>query len=530
MISKYNIKFKEKQMRDILNLFDTVLTESSRGLLYRDKGDQFFQGNRDNPTAEIVFDKVDYFPGQPGAYANYEEMAQVGQDLFKQYPSIEWTNKPTSATKAFAIITFDGPGKGQKTHYGRFFNEIKPDMAGLWKNNELPGGWQLNKAVSLKGSYYKLKPVDLYPLNSTFDTPADCVAELEANPKENPAVPKILPGMQQLLGGKLPTFDNVGEMVTAVRDDLGETIGPIALVQGMITSGGAEAARKDILGDKGSFGGSAINFPAAKNNGLVDSYLLHPSGVEIGISSKGEKGASASVKNISDGIKVARDKGMDKLLDTYAPQVEIINNIGNMSAISFPIEYGIEQGLIDQATGDEILNMVKTNASTDNPVIQSLMADIKAKTDNPRYNTGYHALASLARRVSANINKDPKFGEACLKFLNTSPIIQLHLNGADRGGNYTVTGFTSKYPPDFKGTVGLDATKVYAATGIIGRVSFSYNGGGDKDTDVSVDPTPAKNTTQDLDAITQQTSNIQAAPKEPKKYGTKATLGRNRQK
>jgi hypothetical protein len=520
-------------MRDILNLIEAVfLTESSRGLLYRDKGDQFFQGNRDNPTAEIVFDKVDYFPGQPGAYANYEEMAQVGQDLFKQYPSIEWTNKPTSATKAFAIITFNGPRKGQKTHYGRFFNEIKPDMAGLWKNNELPGGWQLNKAVSLKGSYYKLKPVDLYPLNSTFDTPAACVAELEANTKQNPAVPKIVPGMQQLLGGKLPTFDNVGEMVTAVRDDLGETIGPIALVQGMITSGGAEAARKDILGDKGSFGGSAINFPAAKNNGLVDSYLLHPSGVEIGISSKGEKGASASVKNISDGIKVARDKGMDKLLNTYTPQVKIIDNIGNMSAISFPIEYGIEQGLIDQATGDEILNMVKTNASTDNPVIQALMADIKAKTDNPRYNTGYHTLASLARKVSANINKDPKFGEACLKFLNTSPIIQLHLNGTDRGGNYTVTGFTSKYPPDFKGTVGLDATKVYAATGIIGRVSFSYNGGGDKDTDVPVDQTPAKTSTDDLDAYSQQSSGLKASAggvEKDKKF-SKTALGRDYQR
>jgi hypothetical protein len=55
-----------------------------------------------------------------------------------------------------------------------------------------------------------------------------------------------------------------------------------------------------------------------------------------------------------------------------------------------------------------------------------------------------------------------------------------------------VTGFTSKYPPDFKGTVGLDAGKVYAATGTIGRVSFSYNGGGDKDTNVEIDSTPAK--------------------------------------
>jgi hypothetical protein len=58
------------------------------------------------------------------------------------------------------------------------------------------------------------------------------------------------------------------------------------------------------------------------------------------------------------------------------------------------------------------------------------------------------------------------------------------LNGSEKSDNYKVTGFTSKYPPDFKGTVGLYATKVYAATGIIGRISFSYNGGGNKDTDV----------------------------------------------
>ena len=523
-------------MREILNLLETViLSEKSRGLLYRDKGDQFFQGNKDNPTAEIVFDKVEYFPGQPGAYANYEEMAQAGQELFRQYPNIQWSNKPTQASKAFAIITFEGPGKGQKTYYGRFFNEIKQDMAGLWKNNELPGGWQLNKQVSLKGSYYKLKPVDLFPVNSTFETPSDAVATMGTRPgttsDELANIDKIRPGMEQLLTGKLPTFENVGEMATAVRDDLGETIGPIALVQGMIRSGGAEAARKDILGPQGTFAGSAINFPAAKNNGLVDSYLLHPSGVEIGISSKGEKGASASVKNIADGIVAAREKGMDKLLKTYAPQVEIIEDIGKLSSQMFPIKYGIEQGLIDQDTGQEILNLIKTGATTtDNPAVLNLMKDIKAKTDNPRYNAGYHALSSLARKVSVNINKDPKFGEACLKFLNTSPIIQLHLNGTDKAGTYTVTGFTSKYPPDFKGTVGLDAGKVYAATGIIGRVSFSYNGGGDKDTDVEIDTTPAQTAAPDLDVVAQKRSAVKAAPEEPKKLGTEKTLGRKRQR
>ena len=520
-------------MRDLLNLLDNVLMEKSRGLLYRDAGDSFFQGSKDNPTAEIVFDKVDYFPSMPGAYANYDEMSQVGADLFKQYPAIAWSNKPTQASKAFAILTFNGPAAGQQTYFGRFFNEIKPDMAGFWKNSELPGGWQLNKAASLKGAYYKLKPADLFPTNSTFDTPADTVAAMGTRPGTTPdqmaSIDKIRPGMDQLLAGQLPKFENMGDMVTAVRDDLGETIGPIALIQGMNMGVGAEAARKDILGKDGSYGGSKINFPADKNNGLVDSYLLHPSGIEIGISSKGEKGASASVKNISDGVETARQKGQDELLTKYADQVEVIERVGHLSSLDFPIVYGVEQGIIDKATGEEIKQMIKTNATPTNPAILDLMSTYNPK-QNPRYNTGYHALAALARRVSKNINQDPKFGEACLKFLNSSPIIQLHLNGSEKGSNYTVTGFTSKYPPDFKGTVGLDASKVYSATGTIGRVSFSYNGGGDKDTDVdvtAVGDTDAENAK--LNQVGQRRSNVKAY-KEPEKLGTEKTLGRKRQR
>ena len=520
-------------MRDLLNLLDNVLMEKSRGLLYRDAGDSFFQGSKDNPTAEIVFDKVDYFPSMPGAYANYDEMSQVGADLFKQYPAIAWSNKPTQASKAFAILTFNGPAAGQQTYFGRFFNEIKPDMAGFWKNSELPGGWQLNKAASLKGAYYKLKPADLFPKNSTFNTPADTVAAMGTRPGTTPdqmaSIDKIRPGMDQLLAGQLPKFENMGDMVTAVRDDLGETIGPIALIQGMNMGAGAEAARKDILGKDGSYDGSKINFPADKNNGLVDSYLFHPSGVEIGISSKGEKGASASVKNISDGVETARQKGQDELLTKYADQVEVIERVGHLSSLDFPIVYGVEQGIIDKATGEEIKQMINTNAMPTNPAILDLMSTYNPK-QNPRYNTGYHALAALARRVSKNINQDPKFGEACLKFLNSSPIIQLHLNGSEKSGNYTVTGFTSKYPPDFKGTVGLDASKVYSATGTIGRVSFSYNGGGDKDTDVdvtAVGDTDAENAK--LNQVGQRRSNVKAY-KEPEKLGTEKTLGRKRQR
>ena len=533
-------------MRDLIN----IIMEKSRGLLYRDAGDSFFQGSKDNPTAEISFDKAEYYPSMPGAYANYEEMAQVGQDLFKQYPAITWSNKPTQASKAFAILTFNGPAQGEKTYFGRFFNEIKQDMAGFWKNSELPGGWQLNKAVSLKGSYYKLKPADLFPPDSTFDTPEACVASLESNPKQNPAVPVIMPGMQELLAGKFPKFDNVGDMATAVRDDLGETIGPIAMVQGMNVGVGAEAARKDILGPKGTYAGSAINFPASKINGLVDSYLLHPSGVEIGVSSKGEKGASASVKNIADGIVKAREKGMDKLLKTYEPQVKIIEDIGKASAVSFPLAYGVKLGIITQDQAKIVMDLIglgggdlkaqKWANTKDRDVILDLAAKMKAKTDNPRYNMGYHVLSVIARDVAERINSDPKFGEACLKFLNTSPIVQLHLNGSDKGGNYQVTGFTSKYPPDFKGTVGLDATKVYSATGIIGRMSFSYNGAGAADTDVTApevsgeEGTLSNVSTADLDAVANNGRltgpGVRASKAKTEPKMTADVLGRERRK
>lgn len=479
-------------MRDILDRLDEILlTEKARGLLYRDPGDTFFQGPLDRPTAEIVFRDLEYYPGQPGAYDSYEEMAAAGQELSKHYPrGIIWSNRPGARSRAFAVMTFDGPKKGETTSFGRFFDQIKPDMSGLWKNNELPGDWQLKKATSLKGSYYKLKPSDLFPPESEFSTPRECVAAIGSNPDtatpgQQEAIQQILPGMQQLLGGEFPIFENIDEnMVSAVRDDLGETIGPIAMVQGMIQSATLDKARTDILGPRGTFAGMSIYFPASKINGLVDSYLRRSDGTEIGVSSKGESGAKASVKNIADGVTAARERGMTDLLDQYAEQVEIIERVGSLGSRDLPLVLGQEYGFIDKNQAAAILKLIDQGAKdinavkmspNDRSVLDSLMTEYSPKTDNPKYNVGYHVLAVLAKKVMTEINKDPEFGAACLKFLNTSPIVQLHLKGSAGKNSYRVSGFDVKYPPDFRGTVALDASKVYAATGTNGRVSFAYN-------------------------------------------------------
>ena len=363
-------------------------------------------------------------------------------------------------------------------------------MGGMWKNDELPGTWQLNKATSLKGSYYKLKPSDLFPPDSEFATPAACVAALGSNdstasPGQQDAIDQIRPGMQQLLKGQFPTFENIDEnMISAVRDDLGETIGPISMVQGMIKDATMEKARVDILGANGTFAGMSIYFPASKINGLVDSYLRGRGDVEIGVSSKGENGAKASAKNISDGVKTAREKGMTDLLDEYDDQVGIIERVGTLSSVDLPLVLGQEFEFITKSQAVAILQLIESGAktldavkisATDRRKLEEYMAQSRPKLENPKYNVGYHVLAMLAKQVVIEINQDPRFGEACLKFLNTSPIVQLHLKGSTGKTSYQVSGFEVKYPPDFKGVVALDAGKVYAATGTNGRVSFAYN-------------------------------------------------------
>jgi hypothetical protein len=537
-------------MRDLLNKLDEVLlVEKARGLLYRDPGDTFFQGTLQSPTAEIVFRDLDYYPSQPGAYDSYEEMAQAGQKLAAQYPNgIIWSNRPGARSRAFAVLTFDGPGKGETTSFGRFFDQIKPDMSGLWKNNELPGNWQLKKATSLKGSYYKLKPSDLFPPESKFDSPADCISGIGSNadassPGQEQAIQQILPGMQMLLKKQYPIFSNIDpNMISAVRDDLGETIGPIAMVQGMIKDATLDKARIDILGQRGTFAGSQIYFPASKINGLVDSYLLQPGGVEIGVSSKGESGAKASVKNIADGVVRAREKGMTDLLDQYADQVEIIERVGSLGSRDLPLVLGQEYGYITKSQAAAILKLIDSGAknlnsvnvdSEDRKVLQGLMDEYKPKTDNPKYNVGYHVLAVLAKKVMTDINKDPKFGEACLKFLNTSPIVQLHLKGREGKDSYTVSGFDVKYPPDFRGTVALDASKVYAATGTNGRVSFAYNPTVDAEALVSPADEPGDSPAASSAAAVDQDfetprSNIKARREPAKPAGDQAVLGRQR--
>ena len=155
-------------MRDLITLIESlsvVTTESSRGLLYRAKGDRFFKGDKKDPSEALLFDKAEYFPGQPpastGAYETGEEMLQTYQELEQQLGNITPVNQADKSSRAFALLTLTDEKTGQPVYYARFYKLIRPAMTGTWKNSDLDG-FQLDTKTSLKGAY-KLKPADLFP-------------------------------------------------------------------------------------------------------------------------------------------------------------------------------------------------------------------------------------------------------------------------------------------------------------------------------------------------------------------------------
>jgi hypothetical protein len=132
------------------------------------------------------------------------------------------------------------------------------------------------------------------------------------------------------------------------------------------------------------------------------------------------------------------------------------------------------------------------------------------------------------------INENTNFGQAASEILNHSALVQMYTVATETADTITITGFRAVYPSETITGVMLDASKAYMSTQGKGNFTFKILKNGAKESDLEpIDnqkdepKAPAKTTAKDLDAVTQQRSDIKAAPK---KYGTKTTLGRGRQR
>lgn len=463
-----------------------ILTEKARGLLYRATGDVF----KNTQGQEIAFSKVINNPNNATRYNDLEEMDNAVAQAEQLFPNLQWVNKRTNSTLAFIILEFNQVIDGNVTdtnnfYFGKFFKEITSDMEGKWKNSELPGNWQLQKASSLKSSF-KLKPIDIFPPESEFETPADLINEM-AN---SPVGAEYAQPTSVMLNNKLPVYPNAKEKLTAIRDDFGEILAPIALVQNMIKNSAMDQAKEDF-NNKNDWSGT-IKFTGAKNSGLIDSEIILPTGITIGISSKGGKaGASASVKNAYDGYNIIQERVESekdtKLLEQYANAVSIIETLATSSSIDGPLVLAENFGILGRSETDLIRKLIRekhkdlTNIAATQEQISMLAEFAAAKGANkmhPQYNIGYHILASVADDVAQMVNSDNEinFSEACLKFINANPIIQIYTSASIVNNNdVKIDSFKALYPPNFKGKLFLNSGKVYYATGTNGKYTLEFD-------------------------------------------------------
>ena len=440
--------------------------EEAKGIMGRVAGDKFVNGDN-----QLEFQEVKVYPEESAQYQSTEERDQAIQSFESQAGPITWTNAPNKGMLAFGVATLTDPlNNNTPTFWGRYFKQKTTNMMGVWQNNQVPAGWKVQKAGALKLDI-GIDPQHLIKSEKQFSSIDEVIQTVSKNSKENPLHEQLVLGLEQIKAGQNPVFEDCAQHIPALRDYFGEIMGPCALMAGMV-GGQAEDANQALLKGAG-WDNSQVFWPQAMNYALVDSVFIGPDGQEVGISSKGGKGAKASAKNIADAIA----KAPPKLVKKYKFTVAIIKLVEQSSAQEGPFRIAEYLKLLPAGLEKEIMGYVKSG-KTD---YVGLSDDAKElfnygtpKQDAPGFNTGLALTALLAKKVAKKVNEDPTFSAGALSFLNQSSIVQLYCKMGKQGNNARVTGWDAIYPPNFKGRVVLDGSKNYYSSRIGGKFAFGF--------------------------------------------------------
>jgi len=462
---------KEVQQKINLNEWSkqhisNLLTEA-KGIMGRVAGDQF---KRNEDTLE--FNGVTTYPQDREQFDDPAERDSFVADIEQQLNTqIEWTNVPNNGALAFAIAKLTDPSLDDKpTYWGRYFKKAGVDMMGRWSNSQIPAGWKLQKAGALKMDI-AIDPQHLIQNENIYNGIDEVISTVAKNSQGHEIQQELLNGLTSIKNQQHPVFEGQIKNLPAIRDYFGEIMGPVALMAGMV-GGQAEDARQNLM-NGAEWSSYGVKWPQEMNFALVDSIFIGPDGTEVGISSKGGKGARASSKNIADAIA----KASDEMKQTHQFAVKVLTIIQENSAAQGPFRLAEFLGVLPNGLEKEILGYA-TQGKTDYNGISKSAKELfnygTPRQDVPGFNTGYALIALLAKKVAKLINENPEFGAGCLAFLNQSSIVQLYCKMGKQGEDARVTGWEAVYPPNFQGTVVLDGSKNYYSSRLGGKFSFGF--------------------------------------------------------
>lgn len=466
-------------MQDIRTYLDLL---ESKGIANRKPGDTFVNDNGD----EIYFRQIKFYPNN-GQYSA-EELTLAIEEVREELAGVDiiWTNSAPK-TGGFALAEFE-TSSGQPLFYGRYFQNIRsPAYDNKWDNNSLPGFRYAGKASQKVQAGYMPQDVLSDLENQTAD---GIVNQIIQHYGADHTFSQI--AVSILNGEKFPiTAKKTDDIVFAgFRDYFCEILQPVALQKGLFT-GNAREAEQQFLGDQG-FDTCTISYGQNKTQGLSDSVMTNPNGIEIRISSKGATGAAASVSNLLTVVDELRAAGKTELLSQHQKAVEIIEMVKKYGQHLSPVALAVKLGVITTEEADtvklvrdlSVKGQLSFQALFDSDLLSDNLKKIyqsRATADTGKANAYYHLLAGIAYKVSDQINQKGDFNQAACDLLNSGSLIQVYTRAKETADTVSITGFETVYPSKAVTGVLFWPAKSYYSTDIKGNFTFKILRNGAKD-------------------------------------------------
>lgn len=467
-------------MRDLIDQINRIGSvqdlDEARGLSARKQGEQFQRVGSNDDADIITFQSLDFFPPE-GSYDSMEQMMQAYQQVAtKVNPRPEAVNRPNARTRAFGLVKFDtavGP-----RWLVKFAEKINPtrEKNTFWQTDDIPGGFS---QVGARGAKEKrgYKPSDVLT-EFKSQTPDSIARQVYAKFGRDSAEGRA---MQIFLrSNKFPIIiPGEGIDFTAFRDYFCEMLQPIALIRGMPVSGNADQAAQLFM--KGDYSDCVVSFNEGVSGELYDSLLVNQAGRQIKLSSKGAKGAMASVINLLKSARELKAAGID-LLEQYRDVIKILETIDRGNHWTGPLELAVNLGMITDRESRQVLEMRDQPKGTDIDDIPGLTNNLRriykerSAKDPEQVVPLEHMVASIAYKVVNEINLNTNFSEAAADILNNSAFVQMYTEAAQKGSDIIIKGFRTVWPSKLFTEVTLEAQKSYSSTASSGgKLVFNIN-------------------------------------------------------
>ena len=464
-----------------------VLSES-RGFAARKPGDQFVDPT--NPNDLATFEGLRLLPddGTPSFDTNQEFLDAYAdwKDNITQARKVYELNKPITVIRSAMVINMDTPRgaesfvlftKDNRRLEGRL-TDIPPHVV----PNQ--GGYVLNRATSLS-ERAGLKPSDVLSGKKLYN-PKQVAALLDGARATagDEAVDQMQGYLTALVNkrGKNYVIQNGAKNASLHQKYLGEWAAPIALITAQFDPISQLPQLEDAMLEGNSIKNAKINYNTNVSEALFDSRI-DLRGMEILISSKAHKGggAAASLKGIHDTITNKKDEFSADFWRNNKNQKfrMIVDTIMGNTAIDGVLNLAVKEKIIPLNDVSKIKSAI-SNSDVDESQLsvatQRLMADYAANRNHPQYNTGKHALATIAGKLCKQLNAE-NFTDVAKAILNKSNVVQMMFVAGVKGTDLVAKGFHLIWPPEFDGSIKFYASKAFSATEIKGRLGFKISKG-----------------------------------------------------